>query len=72
MSNIQTESRTVTHHRFIVPCEQPWGGTPADLDLALHLAREKAKELGVDTGYDDWCSLHVEDDQLVLVVEEVK
>lgn len=72
MSNIQTETRTVTQHRFIVPCEQPWGGTPADLGLAIHVAKEKAKELGINTTYDDWCSLHVEDDQLVLVLEEVK
>lgn len=24
MSNVETESRTVTEHRFIVPCEEPW------------------------------------------------
>ena len=70
MSNVETESRTVTEHRFIVPCEEPWGGTPADLHLATHLASEKAKELGLNRGSDDWCSLHVEDEKLVIVVTE--
>ena len=70
MSNVETESRTVTEHRFIVPCEEPWGGTPADLHLAIHLASEKAKELGVDVGFDDWCSIHIEDENIVLVVKE--
>lgn len=70
MSNVETESRTVIEHRFIVPCEEPWGGAPVDLHLATHLATEKAKELGINTGYDDWCRLHIEDENLVIVVTD--
>lgn len=70
MSNVEFETKTVTQHRFIVPCMEPWGGTPADLHLATHLASEKAKELGVDTGFDDWCRIRVEDEKIVLVVTE--
>lgn len=72
MSNVQTETRTVIEHRFIVPCEEPHGGVFADLNLALHYARTKAAELDVDTAYDDWCRLHVEDEVLVIVVVETR
>ncbi|QFP96685.1 hypothetical protein PP512_gp70 [Gordonia phage Denise] len=70
MTNAKHTSRTVTEHRFIVPCKEPWGGDWGDFGAALAWAESKAQELGVNTTTDDWSRLHVEDDQLVIVLTE--
>ena len=70
MTRATTEKTTVVEHRFVVPCEPPYGGTWDDFDVARHWARDKAKELGIDTSFADWSRLVVEDDQLVIVVTE--
>ena len=68
MTNAVHTVRIVTEHRFIVPCEEPWGGNWQDFGVALGWATDTAKEHGIHTNTDDWCRLHVEDDQLVLVL----
>lgn len=71
MTNASRSTQTVTEHRFVVPCEKPFGGDWKDFDIAQHWARQKAEELGIDISYDDWSRLHVEDDQLVIVITEI-
>ena len=68
MTNAAHTVRTVTEHRFIVPCEEPWGGNWQDFEVALGWANNTAKEQGINTNTDDWCRFHVEDDRLVLVL----
>ena len=72
MTNASQSVRVVTEHRFTVPCEEPWGGDMKDLGVAMTWARNKATELGIDTGTDDWARLHVGDDELIIVVREVE
>ena len=70
MTNAKHTSRTVTEHRFIVPCQEPWGGDWGDFGVALTWAEAKAEELGISTSSADWSRLHVEDDQFVIVLIE--
>lgn len=70
MTRATTETVTVVEHRFIVPCENPHGGTWDDFSVALAWAKQKAAELEIDTSYADWSHLLVEDEQLVIVVVE--
>ena len=72
MTDAWSETRTVIEHRYVVPCPKPFGGGWSDFDVALHWAREKAAELGYDLSASDWCALHVEEEQLVIVVTEQK
>ncbi|RBP66403.1 hypothetical protein DFO66_103350 [Brevibacterium sanguinis] len=72
MTNARSEARTVIEHRFIVPCEEPHGGDWQDFGVAQAWAQTKAEELGLDTSYADWSRIHVEDDQIVIVVTERK
>jgi len=66
------ETRTVTQHRFVAPCDYGIGGDIGTFLDALHWAKQKAVELGRDVGADDWCRIFPEDDRVVIVVEEVR
>ena len=68
MTNATHTVRTVTEHRFVVPCPQPWGGNWKDFAIALAQAEGVAREHGIDTTTDDWSRLHVEDDRLVITL----
>jgi hypothetical protein len=68
MTNASRTVRTVTEHRFIVPCRWPNGGDWKDFGVALAWAENVAREHGINTGTDDWSRLQVEDDQLVIVL----
>lgn len=68
MTNATHTTRRVTEHRFIVPCPWPEGGDWKDFGVARAWAMQKAEEFGIDTSTDDWSRLHVEDDQLVIVL----
>ncbi|KXO90914.1 Uncharacterised protein (plasmid) [Tsukamurella tyrosinosolvens] len=68
MTNATHTVRTVTEHRFIVPCPWPEGGDWKDFGIALKWAQDVAKEHGISTSMDDWSRLRVEDDQLVIVL----
>lgn len=70
MTNARTTTRTVIEHRFEIPCEEPWGGDWKDFGVALTWAKQKAAELDIDTTTDNWSTLHVEDDLLVIVLTE--
>lgn len=70
MTTAKHTSRTVTEHRFILPCEEPHGGDYSDFTVALAWARQKASDLGINTSFDNWITFHCEDDQLVLVLVE--
>lgn len=72
MTNASQSTRTVTEHRFNVPCPDPWGGDWKDFGVAYGWAKDKAEELGYDTATDDWSRIFVEDDQLVIVVTETQ
>lgn len=72
MTNAHREIRSIVEHRFVVPCAEPWGGTWDDFEVAQHWARQKADELGFTNNTADWSRIHVEDDQLVIVVTEEK
>ena len=72
MTNATQSTRTVIEHRFVVPCLEPWGGTWDDFSVARAWAEDKAAELGIDTSFADWSRLKVEDDQLVIVITEVR
>lgn len=72
MTNASRSTRTVTEHRFEVPCPNVFGGDMKDLGVAMTWAHQKADELGIDTGSDDWAKLHVEDEALVIVIREVR
>ncbi|KMV17639.1 hypothetical protein ACT17_15275 [Mycolicibacterium conceptionense] len=68
MTNATHTVRTVTEHRFIVPCPWPNGGDWKDFGIALGWAENVAKEHGISITTDDWSRLRVEDDQLVIVL----
>lgn len=68
MTNASMSTRTTIQHRFEVPS----GSAFSDLDVAIHWARQKASDLGVNTNFDDWCTVTTEDDTLVLVITETK
>lgn len=68
MTNATHTTRTVTEHRFIVPCDEPFGGDWKDFGVALSWAQQEAEKHGINTRTDDWSRLHVEDDQLVIVL----
>lgn len=70
MTRASQSSRTVTEHRFTVPCEGPYGGDWADFGTARTWATKKAEELGINTDAANWSRLHVEDDKIVIVVIE--
>jgi hypothetical protein len=68
MTNATRSTRLTVEHRF----EVPDGGSMADLALARHWAEKEARQLGIDTSLDDWARVHVEDDQVVILVTEVR
>lgn len=68
MTNATHTVRTVTEHRFRIPCEEPWGGNWRDFGVALAWAENAAREQGINISTDDWSRLHVEDDQLVITL----
>lgn len=68
MANATHTVRTITEHRFTVPCESPHGGNWQDFDVARAMAENVAREQGINTGTDGWSRLRCEDDQLVLVL----
>ena len=70
MTDAYEETVMVIEHRFVVPCEEPWGGNWKDFGMANHWAKTKADELGIDATTDDWSRLQVEDDRLVIVLTE--
>lgn len=70
MTRASQSSRTVTEHRFIVPCAEPYGGDWADFGTARAWAEKKAEELNIDTSFANWSRFHVEDEQLVIVLTE--
>lgn len=72
MTRATTSVRSRIEHRFEVPCDEPYGGNMKDLGVAVTWAQHKADELGIDTSTDDWASLHVEDEALVIVVRETR
>lgn len=68
MTNATHTVRTVTEHRFAVPCPWPTGGDWKDFGIAIAWAQNVAKENGISTASDDWSRLQVEDEQLVIVL----
>lgn len=72
MTDASRSTRNVVEHRFVVPCAEPWGGTWDDFSVARSWAEQKAEELGVDTGFADWSRIHLEDDELVIVLAETE
>lgn len=67
MTNATRSTRLTVEHRF----EVPDGASMADLAVARHWAEQEARQLDIDTSADDWARVHVEDDQLVILVTEV-
>lgn len=72
MTRARQEKRTVTEHRFIVPCEWPGGSDIGTLYDSLSWARNKASELGMDLSTDDWARVSAEDENVVITVIETK
>lgn len=68
MTNARHSVRTITEHRFTIPCEWPHGGNWQDFGVALAMAENVAREHGIDIRTDDWSRLRCEDDQLVIVL----
>ncbi|SKX80577.1 Uncharacterised protein [Mycobacteroides abscessus subsp. bolletii] len=68
MTNATHTVRTVTEHRFNVPCPWPEGGDWQDFGVALAWAEKVAEQHGISTSTDNWSRLRVEDDQLVIVL----
>ncbi|SIK44135.1 Uncharacterised protein [Mycobacteroides abscessus subsp. abscessus] len=57
MANATHTVRTITEHRFTVPCESPHGGNWQDFDVARAMAENVAREQGINTGTDGWSRL---------------
>ncbi|QBP33279.1 hypothetical protein SEA_BRUTONGASTER_62 [Gordonia phage BrutonGaster] len=72
MTRATRETQTITRHRFICPCDYSTGGDIGTFMDAMNWAYAKADELGIKTTTDDWCRLFPEDDQIAIVIEEVR
>ena len=68
MTNASSSTTIRIEHRFTVPNN----ADASDLSIALHWAKTKAKELGIDTSFDDWCRIETTEGHMSLVVTETK
>lgn len=68
MTNATFSTSLAITHRFTVPD----GAAASDLTLALHWATSKAKELGIDTTYDDWFRIETNEECMSFVITETK
>lgn len=66
MTRATTSTVIVKEHRF----EVPDGGDMKDLGVAVSWAKQKAKELDIDTDYDDWARISVADESFAIVIVE--
>ena len=68
MTNATISTRTTVEHLF----EVPTGSAYSDMDVATHWAKTKAKELGIDTSFDDWCTVESNEERTSLVITETR
>lgn len=68
MTQATTSTVTTTEHRF----EVPDGGDMKDLGIAMAWAVQKARDLKIDTSYDDWARISVDGESMAIVVTERK
>ena len=66
MTRATTSTVTVKEYRF----EVPNGGDMKDLGMAYTWAQNKAKELDLDTSYDDWAMISSDEDGFAFVITE--
>ena len=66
MTRASTSTVTVKEHRF----EVPNGGDMKDLGIAYTWAQNKAKDLNLDTSYDDWASISSDENGFAFVIIE--
>ena len=66
MTRATMSTVTVKEHRFEVPED----GDMKDLAVAMSWARNKAKELDINTDYDDWARISIGDESFAIVVVE--
>lgn len=66
MTRASSRVVTVKEHRFEVPED----GDMKDLGIALHWAKQKASDLGLDIEADDWARISLADDSFAIVIIE--
>ena len=67
--NIEHSETVKTVHRWRIPTNPPVGAVISDVLKAYSMAIERARELGINTSYDDWLRVHAMDDEIELSFE---
>lgn len=68
---------TYTHREVVsttveyeIPCSYGYGGAVAEFFKAYAAAEQEAKGYGIDTSWDNWCTLHPGDEAIFLRFEK--